>query len=109
MRRNQKFIRIEGRSKLRPATYLLFENTYPCVIIPEPKKGQLEVKIFVDLRHGIVDVRLVVAVAVIAALVIETVQEFAPDLLESSLSDDVDILMRSNLVGRRCKSVVFAV
>jgi hypothetical protein len=69
----------------------------------------LEVKILVDLWHGIVDVRLVVAIAVVAALVKETVQEFAADLPQASLSDDVGNFIRSSSMGWWSKPVVFAI
>jgi hypothetical protein len=69
----------------------------------------LEVEILVDLWYGIVDVCLVVAIVVIAPFVKETVQEFAADLLEASLSDDVGIFTRSNSMGRRSISVVLAI
>ena len=94
--------------KRHPAC-LSSENTYPGVIKPESKKGKLEVKILVNLWYGIVDVRLVVTIAVVAALVKETVQEFAADLPQASLSDDVGIFTRSNSMGWWSISVVSAI
>jgi VanZ family protein len=88
---------------------LLSENTYPGVIKAESIKGQLEVKILVDLWYGIVDVCLVVSIAVVAAFVKETVQEFFADSRQASLSDDVGSFFRSNSLGWWSVSVVFAI
>lgn len=88
---------------------LLSENTYPGVIKPESIKGQLEVKILVDLWYGIVDVCLVVAIAVVAPFVKETVQEFTADLPQANLSDDVGIFIRSKSLGWWSISVFSAI
>ena len=88
---------------------LLSENTYPGVIKPESIKGQLEVKILVDLWYGIVDVCLVVTIAVVTAFVKETVQEFTADLPQASFSDDVGIFIWSNSMGWWSMSVVSAI
>jgi hypothetical protein len=59
----------------------------------------LEVKILVDLWYGIVDVGLVVTIAVVAAFVKETVQEFSTDVPQASLSDDVGNFIQSWSMG----------
>jgi hypothetical protein len=63
----------------------------------------------VDLRYGVVDVRLVVALAIITALIKETVQEFAANLLKTSLGDDIGAFSRAEPMGWRAKPVVFTV
>lgn len=54
--------------------------TYSRVIEPEAKEWQLEVEVFVNLRHGRVYVRLIIAQVVVAALVEVPVHEFRSDV-----------------------------
>jgi hypothetical protein len=61
------------------------------------------------LWYGIVDVCLVVTIAVVAALVKETVQEFTADLPQASFSDDVGIFIWSNSMDWWSISVGFAI
>ena len=102
-----------GGHAVRPLpTYhpcLLSENTYPGVIEPESIERQLEVKILVNLRYGIVDVCLVVTIAVVTTQVKETVQELTADLPQTGLSDDVGIIIRSKSMGWWSMSVLYAI
>jgi hypothetical protein len=63
----------------------------------------------VDLWYRIVDILLIVAVTIIPTLIKETIQEFAADLLQTCLCDDVGILSRAESIGRRSIPVVFTV
>lgn len=87
----------------------MFKTTYPGIIKPEPIEGQLEVEILVDLRYRVVDVLLVVTIAIITTLIKETVQEFAADLLKTSLGDDIGTFSWAKSMGWRAKPVVFTV
>lgn len=59
------------------------------VVEAEAEEGQLKVEVLVQLRHGGVDVRLVVAVVAVATLVEEPVQEVAAQLLQTGRADRV--------------------
>lgn len=87
----------------------MFQIAYPGIIKPKPIEGKLEVEILVDLRYGVMDVLLVVTIAIIATLIEETIQEFAADLLETSLSDDISRFSRAKSMGWRTKPAVFTV
>lgn len=54
-------------------------HRHPRVVEPEPEERQLEVEVLVDLRHGPVYVRLVVAEVVVAAPVEVPVHELLSD------------------------------
>lgn len=49
-------------------------STYPGVVVAEAVEGQLEVEVLVDLRHGVMNVTLIIGVVFgIVALVEEAV------------------------------------
>jgi hypothetical protein len=84
----------------------LFQITYPGIIKPEPIEGQLEIEILVDLGYRVVNVLLVVTIAIITALVKETVQEFASDLPKTIISDDIGVFSGPKSMGWRGIPVV---
>jgi hypothetical protein len=87
----------------------VFQITYPGIIKPEPIERKLEVEIFVYLRYRVVDVLLVVTIAIITTPIKETIQEFAADLLETSLSDDIGRFSWAKSMGWRTIPVVFTI
>lgn len=91
------------------ASELLFDITHPGIIEPKSIEGQLEVKILVDLRYGVVDVLLIITIAIITTLIEEAIHEIAADLPETSLGDDVGLFFWAESMGRRTKPVIFTV
>lgn len=87
----------------------MFQIAYPGIIKPEPIEGKLEVEILVDLRYGVMDVLLVITIAIIATLIEETIEEFAADVLETSLGDDIGRFSRAESMGWRTNPAVFTV
>lgn len=77
------------------------------VVESETEERQLKVEVLVQLRHRRMDVRLVVAVVVVAALIEEPVQEVAPQLRQTCRTERIAaavVAMAGRLGG--CNTVV---